>query len=233
MASRKSTDTGWASVLFQIPDYDADRPIFEQPLQPLSFLGGMFRGSQLHWQFLEKEAFEIIESIDKLSAYLYRPFTILTDSRNLTYIFTTNPDLRRSTTDKLERWAMRISAFAYNIEHISGEDNLWADLLSRWAQPRSTVNLKGLRLPKPPLKPLDSHEWPTWDTIAQAQQTHIHQYPDQCVARQPDQLRRHALSHRQPTGCQTNFDQMKFKAIILQAMNKYHLDVDTLPLHNA
>ena len=25
----------------------------------------------------------------------------------------------------------------------------------------------------------------------------------------------------------------KFKAIILQTMNKYHLDVDTLPLHNA
>lgn len=190
-----SSQTGWAGVLFQIPNYDATVSITDQPLQPLSFMGGMFRGSQKNWAILEKEAFAIIECLDKLSAYLYRPFILLTDNRNLTYIFTTNPDLRKPTTDKLQRWAMRLSAFTYSIEHIDGESNLWADLLSRWAQPTKTVSLRRLALPKPPLKPLATQEWPDADTILASQQAHLATCPPICVLRPPDPLRRHQTTN--------------------------------------
>ena len=33
---------------------------------------------------------------------------------------------------EVERWSIRLAKFNYNIAHINGEDNLWADLLSRW-----------------------------------------------------------------------------------------------------
>jgi phage-related protein len=53
----------------------------------------------------------------------------------LVYIF--NPlsidqSLARHTVAKLQRWALKLSVFKYTIEHISGELNLWADILSRW-----------------------------------------------------------------------------------------------------
>lgn len=33
---------------------------------------------------------------------------------------------------KIELFSMKLAAFRYNILHISGEENVWADLLSRW-----------------------------------------------------------------------------------------------------
>jgi hypothetical protein len=62
-------------------------------------------------------------------------FHLFTDHRNLVYIF--NPlsidqSLARHTVAKLQRWALKLSVFKYTIEHISGELNLWADILSRW-----------------------------------------------------------------------------------------------------
>jgi Integrase zinc binding domain len=60
---------------------------------------------------------------------------LFTDHRNLVYIF--NPlsidqSLARHTVAKLQRWALKLSVFKYTIEHISGELNLRADILSRW-----------------------------------------------------------------------------------------------------
>ena len=34
--------------------------------------------------------------------------------------------------DRLERWAMFLRSFSYEIFHIIGEDNCWSDMLSRW-----------------------------------------------------------------------------------------------------
>lgn len=30
-------------------------------------------------------------------------------------------------------WSLKLSAFHYIIEHVPGEKNVWADMLSRWA----------------------------------------------------------------------------------------------------
>lgn len=30
------------------------------------------------------------------------------------------------------RWAIKLSAYRYVIEHVSGDRNVWADMLSRW-----------------------------------------------------------------------------------------------------
>ena len=41
-------------------------------------------------------------------------------------------DLARYKDDKLQRWAKVLSMFKYQIEAISGNNNVWGDLLSRW-----------------------------------------------------------------------------------------------------
>lgn len=126
----------WGSVLTQLPLEDANKPLAEQRHQPLAFLSGHFRGSSHRWPTIEKEAFALMESCKRLEYLLMRPrgFRLYTDHRNLVYIF--NPygfdsNMQRYQADKLQRWAMALTCFQYEIEHIRGEDNVWGDLLSR------------------------------------------------------------------------------------------------------
>jgi Integrase zinc binding domain len=68
--------------------------------------------------------------------------TIYTDHLNLVYLFnplSAEPGMHRHTAAKLLRWGTRLSTFKYNIEHITSESNVWADLLTRWAAPQAAV----------------------------------------------------------------------------------------------
>lgn len=40
---------------------------------------------------------------------------------------------------KVQRWSLTLAMFTYNIVHIKGEDNCWADLLSRRGTPCAHV----------------------------------------------------------------------------------------------
>ncbi|KAI9991984.1 hypothetical protein PInf_017364 [Phytophthora infestans] len=44
-------------------------------------------------------------------------------------------EVKQHAKRKLQRWALRITGCRYTIEHIAGEHNLWADIVSRWGQP--------------------------------------------------------------------------------------------------
>ena len=61
------------------------------------------------------------------------------DHENLVTLFrpdTCNPELSKSALDKVYRWCYTLSRFRINhMEHLPGQRNLWADLLSRWAHP--------------------------------------------------------------------------------------------------
>lgn len=86
----------------------------------------------------DKEAFAIVESVAKLDYLLLRPegFSLFTDHKNLTYIYNpapVNPRVFKHVKNKVERWDLRLSGFHYEVVHISGEDNVWAHLLSRWS----------------------------------------------------------------------------------------------------
>ena len=74
---------------------------------------------------------------------------IFTDHANLVYLFDPygqNPGLSRNTACKLMRWAVRLSSFRYVIEHLAGELNVWADLLTHWAvRDRDSVRISKLR----------------------------------------------------------------------------------------
>lgn len=46
-----------------------------------------------------------------------------------------NPNVARHVVHKVQCWAIRLSEFNFTIEHIPGEMNVWADILTRWAAP--------------------------------------------------------------------------------------------------
>ncbi|KAJ8524224.1 hypothetical protein ON010_g16894 [Phytophthora cinnamomi] len=114
----------WGAVATQIPPGDLEKPRGEQRHEPLAFLSGKFVGAASRWAIVEKEAFAIVEACQRLDYLLLRPggFTIFTDHRNLIYIF--NPyavdaGIHRYQADKLQRWALGLSCFNYEIEHVA------------------------------------------------------------------------------------------------------------------
>lgn len=54
------------------------------------------------------------------------------DHKNLLYVFSPTHEVKRHIRGKLQRWALSLTGLPYRIEHIDGEANVWADLLSRW-----------------------------------------------------------------------------------------------------
>lgn len=165
-----ASDDGWGSVLFQVKDYDEGKNIEEQNPEPLYFLSGSFTDARHRWSIPEKEAFAIVESVERLDFMLIRakPFHIMTDHRNLVYIFASNTHLKQATRHKISRWALALTSFNYEIQHIDGERNVWADLLSRWGQsPAPKIMVKALSLH--PFKEGNDFVFPDLNTIWQSQ----------------------------------------------------------------
>lgn len=58
-----------------------------------------------------------------------------TSHRNLLFTFhptAVEPNLGRHKVLKATRWEMYLSAFSYTFEHLHGEPNILADLMTRW-----------------------------------------------------------------------------------------------------
>ena len=105
--------------------------------EPLGFLSGSFKGSQLRWATVDKEGFAIVNTFRRLEYLLWGGVRIFTDHRNLKYIF--NPEecvttVTKAMAQRLENWKGVLGQYRYQIEHIPGERNCWGDLLSRWVQ---------------------------------------------------------------------------------------------------
>jgi hypothetical protein len=106
-----------------------------------------------------------------------RGFHLFTDHRNLQYIF--DPHIAESTVpkyraDKLQRWSMVLQIFRYEIEYIRGEDNVWGDLLSRWAsRPPEVQTEKVYRLVSTAPLQDEGFQSPTFEEIAQVKKKQV------------------------------------------------------------
>lgn len=177
-----ASEDHWGAVVTQLSADDDEQPLEKQSHQPLAFLSGSFTGAASRWPTIEKEAFAIVETCKRLEYLLLRPngFRLFTDHRNLTYIFdplSTNANMARYQVDKLQRWAMTLTMFKYTIKHITGEANVWGDLLSRWGATAAKVGSVKVRQVAvvDQVSPLQSKdfEWPSAEEIAAAQQASI------------------------------------------------------------
>ncbi|OWY94851.1 hypothetical protein PHMEG_00035302 [Phytophthora megakarya] len=121
-------------------------------------LSDTFSGSAKRWVIVEKEAQD--------------EFDLFTDHRNLRYIFdphSVSNSVPKYIADKLHRWSLLLMGYNYDNHDISGEDNVWADLLSRWGSSFKTVC--AIRQVSLPLSPQldESFVWPTFKEIEVAQ----------------------------------------------------------------
>ena len=119
----------WACVLTQEYQHEKDGKIFKIN-HPITFASRLFKGSQLNWAALTKEAFAIYSSIKKLS-YYFEDADIILRSDHLPL----KKFLQKNTLNsKINNWAVEISPYRIQFEYIKGIRNTLADTMSRLVQ---------------------------------------------------------------------------------------------------
>ena len=104
---------------------------------PVAYTSRLFRGSQLNWAALTKEAYAIYMSVRKLSFYL--------DSAQITLRIDHLPlkkFLEKNTMNaKVNNWAVELESQNINFEFIAGTKNVLADTLSRLIEFDESIKL--------------------------------------------------------------------------------------------
>ena len=123
------TDTSkyaWSCVLTQQYTHNIDNKQIVVN-HPITYVSGLFKGSQLNWVALTKEAYAIYMSIKKLTYYLEdAEITLRSDHLPLKRF------LQRNTLNtKVNNWAVEISPFKITSEYIKGIKNTLVDTMSR------------------------------------------------------------------------------------------------------
>ena len=115
----------WSCVLTQEYTHEIDGKTVKI-LRPISYQSGLFKGSQLNWACLTKEAYAIYMSIKKLDYYLVDMDIILRSDHIPLKKF-----LNKNTLNsKVNNWAVEISPFCITFEYIKGITNTLADTVS-------------------------------------------------------------------------------------------------------
>ncbi len=101
-------------------------------LHPVSFFSRKTRGAELRYAAQELEGLALYSTIRHFEFYLHgRKFLVLTDHKSLKSMMK-GPQRNR----RILGWALKLSAFTFEIEYRRGVENSVADCLSR-AWPRS------------------------------------------------------------------------------------------------
>ena len=117
---------GWAGVLTQKHTTVIDGKSHTTD-HPVAFVSGLFRGSQLNWAALTKEAFAIYMSVKKLAFYLTDAQILLrSDHKPLEKFLCKN-----TLNSKVNNWAMELEALNIEFNYIKGSNNVLADTMSR------------------------------------------------------------------------------------------------------
>ena len=115
---------GWSGVLTQ--EHHLDEKV-KAKNHPICYVSGQFRGSQLNWAALTKEAYAIYMSVRRLSFYVTDvEVTIRRDHLPLKKFLN-----KQTMNSKVNNWAVELEQFRLHLEWIPGSWNLLANSLSR------------------------------------------------------------------------------------------------------
>ena len=102
----------------------------------ISFASRTLTASEKNYAQLEKEGLALIFGVKKFHQYLYgRKFTLITDHKPLTAIFGPKKGIPSLAAARLQRWALLLSTYDYNIHFKPTQEHGNADALSRLPLP--------------------------------------------------------------------------------------------------
>lgn len=157
----------------QVPYKDLVSAHIDQRHDPLYVLSGHFSATEARWSTLEK-SLAVIHTLKRLHwrAATSDGFLSIYRSQQSLYLFDSLlfvPDISQTILRKVLREAIRLCTYDYTCVDIRGMDNVWADLIERWAPPPTIRRIVCV----PPLSSAAANEvlCPTTESIAIAQET--------------------------------------------------------------
>ena len=100
--------------------------------RPIAYGSRTLTKAEKNYAQIDKEAAAIIFGIKKFHPYIYgRKFTLITDHKPLTTIFSPKSSLPALAAARLQRWAIILSAYQYEVEFRATDKHANADCLSR------------------------------------------------------------------------------------------------------
>ena len=105
---------------------------------PITYISGLFCGSQLNWATLTKEAYTIYMSVKKLSFYIdTAKITVKSNHLPLKKFLEKN-----TLNSKVNNWAVELESQNITFQYIPGIRNTLADTLSRLIEMDENIKLK-------------------------------------------------------------------------------------------
>ena len=106
-------------------DYQLGAVIFQQG-KPIAFFSRKLNNAQKNYTTTEKELLSIVECVKEFRNILFGyPIRVFSDHKNLVHSTTL------SQSQRVMRWRLILEEFGPDIQHVSGEDNVVADAMSR------------------------------------------------------------------------------------------------------
>ena len=130
-----ASDHFYAACISQIEPEDVDKPLRQQRHQPLFFLSGAFRDNMFNWHISQKEFWPILQALkrfDFMTLVHPTPLKVFCDHFNLQSILRPADNVTKTAWGRLQRWSLALSEFEFDVVQTAGEDNIFADALSRW-----------------------------------------------------------------------------------------------------
>ena len=100
--------------------------------KPVGFASRTLSKAKSNYSHLDKEALAIIYGVKKFHQYLHgRHFSIKTDHKPLTHIFSETRAIPTMASGRIQRWALTLGGYDYSIRYREGKNMANADALSR------------------------------------------------------------------------------------------------------
>lgn len=104
--------------------------------RPIAYASRSLAPAEKNYSQLDKEALALVFGVKKFHTYLYgRTFTLFSDHKPLQHILGENRPVPSLASARLQRWALMLGAYSYQIVHKAGRQNANADALSRLPLP--------------------------------------------------------------------------------------------------
>ena len=104
-------------------------------LHPIQYLSRNLTKTECNYSTIERECLAIVWALQKLQKYLLgRTFTLLTDHKPLVAF-----NKKKISNAKVNRWAMLLADYKFDIKPVKGKDNVVADILSRMTINKDTL----------------------------------------------------------------------------------------------
>ena len=149
--------------------------------RPIGYVSHLLSPAERNYSTIDKEALAIVCGVKKFHQFLYgKKFTIRTDHKPLVGLFGEKKGVSSQASPRVQRWALTLAAYEYEIQYKAGRMNGNVDALSRLPLPEmpdvtpipgDTIKLME-HLEEIPLQSNKIRDWTRRDPVL----SKVHQY---------------------------------------------------------